>query len=186
MTTPDLIILEGPDCSGKSTLAIELCHYLKAHYIHSSYTPGMNVMEYHTNRVDEALEYLQDGPVVIDRLYPSEMVYGRFFRGNIYDEPSTDEHPWGTKYLKHHNRLEAANAVHIYCIPSKLTEAIERYATNIDKDHPYTISEWEEIYMLYNLLYVHVETTHPNTRVLHYDIDTDGKDINKFIRTLNQ
>ena len=183
---PGLILLEGPDCSGKTTLARALCDNLQAHYIHSSYTSGLDVMAYHKNHIDTAIDYLQDGPVIIDRLYPSEMVYGRAFRNNIYEESSTVETPWGTKYLELHNKLESLGTIHIYCIPSKLQKAIERYTKNIDTDHPFGSDKWEEIYMLYNLLYIHMETNHPNTRMYHYDIDTDGKDLNNFVKLICQ
>ena len=180
--SPNLILLEGPDCSGKTTLAHALCKELQAHYIHSSYTEGMDMLAYHKKQIDTAIEYLQDGPVVLDRLHPSEMVYGQVFRNNVFGEQITCENPWGTKYLELHNDLHAAGAVHIYCIPSKLNDSLERYAQNIDEDHPFGASKWKEIYMLYNSLYIHMYTSHPSTPLFHYDIDTHGKDTSSFIR----
>lgn len=186
MTTPGIILLEGPDCSGKTTLAKKLCDYWKAQYFHSSYIKGLDVMHYHRLVINQALYYAQNGPVVIDRLYPSEMIYGLQVRNNIYNSSvKADDQPWLTiDYLEHHNRLEAVNAIHIYCIPGSITNALKRYTNNIDEDHPYDLNQWEKIYMLYNEWYLHMEQYHPKTKLFHYDIDSDGQDINKFISSL--
>lgn len=66
------IILEGPDCSGKTTLSKALVGKLRCEYVHldskTQHKTYKNVLE-HDN------EYK-----VIDRHWPSELVYGLTFR----------------------------------------------------------------------------------------------------------
>lgn len=65
------IIIEGPDCAGKSTLAGKLANAL-----------GMNILKMTANGGQSVPEYLQklacDG-VIIDRCWVSEQVYSDLF-----------------------------------------------------------------------------------------------------------
>ena len=66
------IIIEGPDCAGKSTLAEKLANAL-----------DMNILKMTANGGQSAPEYLQklacDG-VIIDRCWVSEQVYSDLFK----------------------------------------------------------------------------------------------------------
>ena len=71
------IVLEGPDCAGKTTLAKELekCGY---RYIHNG-PPGNNPYIDYSNQLIHAG---YSGPTVFDRLHVGEMVYGPILRGH--------------------------------------------------------------------------------------------------------
>lgn len=79
-----IIILEGADGTGKTTLANKLCEKLSAKYIHATWSRELDcrMLEYQMNILSEAYEHYIDTslPTVIDRLWLSESVYGTCFR----------------------------------------------------------------------------------------------------------
>ena len=76
-----LIIIEGGDGTGKTTLANELVHRMGAHYCHLTYRFCDRMDQYHTAALELALKRLAYQPVVLDRWWISEQVYARAFRG---------------------------------------------------------------------------------------------------------
>src|SRR6266498_3187089 len=80
-----MIIVEGPDGSGKTTLVNELFYIFKEQFplaIAHSPGPRPHVVE-HTF---EAFAYEVKGgnrPVIHDRLFFSELVYGKILRGEV-------------------------------------------------------------------------------------------------------
>lgn len=87
-----IIIISGPDFSGKSTLANDLMQKYRNHvYIHCAVTP--NILSLHTNAIRSALKLSRDFTVIIDRLHYSELVYGPIFRNGVsYDVKKFDEY----------------------------------------------------------------------------------------------
>lgn len=86
-----IIILEGPDCSGKTTLANEIMKkYKNCVYIHNATSP--NITELHNNALVNAINLSDEFTVIIDRLHLSEEIYGSIFRNKVaYDTKSFDE-----------------------------------------------------------------------------------------------
>ena len=80
-----VIIVSGPDFSGKSTLANQLMAANRNHvYIHCAVTP--DIQKLHTTAIDSALKLSEEFTVIIDRLHYSELVYGPIFRSGVsYD-----------------------------------------------------------------------------------------------------
>lgn len=76
----NLIILEGPDHSGKSKLAFHLIEKYGFNYYHCGVKP--DIMQYHLKVLDMAYKdiNLYNSNFVIDRLHLSEFVYGNVFR----------------------------------------------------------------------------------------------------------
>lgn len=121
MTYP-LIVLEGPDSVGKTTLAKALVDYLGASYIHLTYRFKDNMFAYHTAAIEMCLHKLKHGPVVLDRWWASELIYARAFRemskwpmgGRLLDRVGLKHsvfyiccHPEDReKYLDHHMRVK--------------------------------------------------------------------------------
>ncbi len=86
-----IVIVEGGDASGKSTLISQL---MERHpnncYIHNAVTDDIKSL--HENTVDTALMASQEHWVFIDRLHLSEKVYGTIFRnGPSYDVDEFDK-----------------------------------------------------------------------------------------------
>lgn len=81
----NIIILEGCDASGKTTLAQKLMKAYPNHvYMHNAVTD--DIYSLHKNSVEAAIEASRHHLVIIDRLHLSEKVYGTVFRsGPSYD-----------------------------------------------------------------------------------------------------
>lgn len=75
-----VVLLEGPDGAGKTTLAEHLCKKYDGHYVHRTWHKGMDVWSHHSEALEIANERSANQLVVIDRLWPSEAIYGRVFR----------------------------------------------------------------------------------------------------------
>jgi hypothetical protein len=79
-----IIILEGADGTGKTTLARALVKRYDAFYIHNGLWP--DIWKRHLATVDLAIKRSQKQLVIIDRLWLSEQIYGDTFRdGPAYD-----------------------------------------------------------------------------------------------------
>lgn len=111
-----LIIVEGVDSTGKSTLARKLAVELNACYHHASGHKSLHpaMFEHHKNILDCAEINLANGHnVVLDRHWPSELCYGSILRphmAHLYD------------FNKMIDRLRALNhggnvVRYIYCSP---------------------------------------------------------------------
>lgn len=91
------LILEGADCSGKSTLALALgqqamadgCDFL---YLHGSPWPGEVELQHERMR-NQAIDALrEEAVVVIDHYWVAEQLYGAEYRGApAYDPTLIDE-----------------------------------------------------------------------------------------------
>lgn len=80
-----VIILEGPDCSGKTTLANQLMAKYRNHvYIHNAVCNDIEGL--HLNALTSAIKLSRNFVVIIDRLHLSEQIYGKIFRNKVaYD-----------------------------------------------------------------------------------------------------
>lgn len=81
-----IVIVEGPDGSGKSTLCAQLVDILgpACRYKHFSYPKDKqeadNLLYTYSTYLRNSL--IEGGNTVIDRMWPSTMVYGAVLRGN--------------------------------------------------------------------------------------------------------
>ena len=114
-----IFVLEGPDGVGKTTLALELQQYLGARYIHLTYRFKNKMHKYHYAAIRLAAHLSQHQPVVIDRWWPTEIVYADVYRG-------------GSPFTKHYFKLEhiatQMGVTYVVCLP----EDRERYLGHFD------------------------------------------------------
>lgn len=82
-----MIILEGPDGTGKTTLANALAKKLNGMVIHAGFDRRWDIRQFHSAVITSAYFIENAGcPVILDRWAVSEAVYGRVFRGGeAYD-----------------------------------------------------------------------------------------------------
>lgn len=105
-----IVILEGPDCTGKSTLARKLVETFNGVYIHATWSEQLAraMWDYHLQIVNDAVRQCDDRLVVVDRLWLSEVIYGAVYRG-------------GSK-IPHEGRmldriLRSYGALNVICLP---------------------------------------------------------------------
>lgn len=91
MRNHPIIIIEGCDGTGKTTLARKLVEMYRGYYIHNR--RHRDVWPYHIASLRQAIKMSRLGPVIIDRHWPSECVYGPVYRGGVqarYNERALD------------------------------------------------------------------------------------------------
>lgn len=110
MNKNPILIIEGSDFTGKSTLANNLMQKYRNHvYIHCAVTP--NIYALHTNAIRQAIELSKDFTVIIDRLHYSELVYGPIFRNGVsYDVKKFDDL---------YSSINIHNLYKVLCLPPK-------------------------------------------------------------------
>lgn len=100
-----IIVLEGCDCAGKTTLAKHLCRELQAEYVHFSKPKGKAGHEY--------MYFLCQANInknyVVDRFMLGEQVYGPLFRGK---STINQEEQF---YIEH--KMKAMGCVLFWCDP---------------------------------------------------------------------
>lgn len=140
-----IIVLEGPDAAGKSTLAKMLHEQYDAVVIHAARryidfptSPKPRMFHYHWAILLKAIDlaFRQHKLVVLDRHWLSEQVYGSLFRdggklpaaGRMFDRV-----------------LRRFGALNVICCPTDAKRHLGIYAKNIDGDHPYKLNQLEKI-----------------------------------------
>jgi thymidylate kinase len=76
-----LIVIDGCDGTGKTTLAKAICDRFDGVYIHNTYRWPTKMPLYHTAALHRALKLARTQLVVIDRLWMSEAIYADVYRG---------------------------------------------------------------------------------------------------------
>lgn len=113
-----IIILEGPDGAGKTTLGQHMAKQLNGTYLHLSYRWPDHMFEYHTAAIRWAIRKSHKQPVIIDRWWPSEALYAAEYRG-------------GSKWPQMGRMLDRVarkhGAVYTYCLPTDLTQYRARF-----------------------------------------------------------
>lgn len=118
MSKYPVIVLDGPDGTGKSTLAQELCQKLDAKYLHLTYRWPKNMFDYHTAALFYVLRQAQERPVVLDRWWMSEIVYADAYRG-------------GSKWPLAHRLFQKAalrhNFLYVFCLPQDKPRYLQHF-----------------------------------------------------------
>ncbi len=181
-----LIILDGPDGCGKTTLAEKLCEMYDGHYIHHTWSPELQTTmdTYLTDGLENAIEMSKDRLVVIDRLWLSEVCYSEGIReGSEYPD----------LHKKLFDRIKEVKALNIFCFPNHIKRGLERFE-ELKSERPEHYDNIEQVfYMYFNLYYGGVYAFQKPTDFLNrltsrplftefsymrYDFEVQGKDLN--------
>lgn len=138
-------LIEGPDCSGKTTLANSLCDVFPGTYIHNSNISDDIEYEKHTAGVFEKVSNtLFKDNIMVDRLLPSEYVYGTVYRNK--SRRTLDE------TLKSFILFDKI----IFCIPQDKERYLKFFEETAKTREEYItdVNKISEIYDLYQKIYV--------------------------------
>lgn len=144
-----IIVLEGADASGKSTLASIFKEQYGAEIIHCTWTPeiGTRMWDYQSHQLFNAITLSHHGLVVIDRLWPSESIYGDVLR---------DGTPWPVMGRMMDRVLMKHAAVYVICTTREedFDKAVERHlAKNDDPVNSHDAENHKYLMERYNWLY---------------------------------
>lgn len=117
-TPHPIFVVEGPDGAGKTSLCDKLKEVAGARYIHLTYRHKDKMHLYHGAALRYAVRLAQKQPVIIDRWWPSEIVYADAYRG-------------GSKFAKYYLLFEhiatANGLVYVVCLPDGRERYLEHY-----------------------------------------------------------
>lgn len=120
MSKHPIIVLEGGDGCGKTTLAEKLCDYVGGHYIHLTYRFRDGMYRYHGAALKMALLRAEHQPVVIDRWWPTELAYASAYRGGS---------KWPLMY-RHLHRVALRHGVsYVFCLPEDRRHYLKHFDT---------------------------------------------------------
>lgn len=156
-----LLILEGPDGAGKSTLAAELAKRgWRAHH-HGSYPDdGDRLWERYLFSMLPAASDLAD--VVLDRAWQAEPIYGRVHRGG-----RNRLEPWQERMLE--RVALGVNALVVWCRPS-LAHCSETFRNRKGKEMLADTAALASVYRLYAA----IEGSYARLPSMTYDFERDG------------
>lgn len=153
-----IIILEGPDSAGKTTLAEYLaCHY-KFPYLHGAHLGEASketYIKYHADQVKSAIlnRDCHNTCVVMDRHWPSYIVYNDW---NKEVDLSQDYVPYAANFPE----LNNVPVLYIFCLPDR--EQVEAKYEE-DPDHAWSAEERLKHYQRYETVYLAKKGQSPDT-----------------------
>lgn len=154
-----IFVLEGPDGAGKTSLAMELKELLGARYIHLTYRFKNKMEVYHRAAINLAAHLAQHQPVIIDRWWPSEIVYAEAYRG-------------GSKVTKHYFLLELIasrlGVTYVMCLPQPRDIYIKHFEDLKSQRNEMYDEGLDRVYDGYTWLFNNYMSFRDN--VCHYDM----------------
>lgn len=152
-----LIILEGPEASGKSTLARHLVLNHGFSYWHLTWTEMLNLAmrDYQLDAIKNIRQNLEWGrDFVLDRYWPSEIVYATVFRSSNHSDVS-----------EMYRMAEQCGALYVYCNPS---DREQRFLTHRAAKN-FGIEEFRKVCKEYDKWWQRF-TSVPANQVAEYDV----------------
>jgi hypothetical protein len=113
-----LIILDGPDGSGKTTLAREIVHQTGGHYMHLTYRFKEKMFTYHLANLHRAIKLSATKVVVVDRLWMSELCYANAYRGGS---------KWPLAYRMLERLILKHAALEVVCLPKDIHRHLDEF-----------------------------------------------------------
>lgn len=159
-----IIVLEGPDGAGKTTLANEIAKWNGGKYLHLTYRFKDRMFDYHTAAIELAAKYAEQQPVILDRWWPSEKIYADVFRGG-------SKWPLGGRLL---DRVALKLGVtYVMCFPRFKNQHLEEFE-KLKASGREMYETVDKVYDEYVKLWAQLEGR-PDW--LYYDIQSHGKNL---------
>src|SRR5690606_4274519 len=184
-----LLILEGPDGAGKTTLADAICDRVpNAIKVKLTFRPDLDIWEHHTEALRVAQDKSHDHLVIFDRHWPSEYIYGRVFRGHVqYGD-------WNARSMD--RVIMRLCGLYVMCVPNNLHYLMGVFARKkaaglemfpdvyevavryLDFVQGSIIRPWDGDYVEQISAY---QGFAQRSDVVTYDVEKEGADMNKVI-----
>jgi len=139
-----LIVIEGPDGSGKTYLQEALAKRFNAVMFHHTWSEELDtrMYDYFSDTLDQAEAFINEGRlVIIDRLNLTEQIYSKVFRNN--------SRRWEKKMFQISSRVQNLNGLEIICCPYSKMDYLARFET-IKAERQEMYGSMEQVYDLYN------------------------------------
>lgn len=159
-----LVILDGPDGVGKTTLGKELAKRFDGHYMHLTYRHKDRMFTYHTAALHRAVKLSATKLVVIDRLWLSEICYANAYRGGS---------SWPLMWRMMERVIHKVGGIHVVCLPVNTREYVEHYA-HLKSTRSELFSDTLPVYLEY---YHQFQRMKSWSHVLRFDMFTDNVDV---------
>lgn len=185
-----LIILDGPDGAGKTTLGKRLVELYGGKYFHLTYRWKSRMFEYHTAALHHALSLANKQLVVVDRLWMSEIVYATVYRGG-----ST----WPHMGRLLDRVIRAHAGLYVMCFDESMKAHQDRFM-ELKASRVEMYNDTTDVWALYNVMYhgslggeygqdyfsdiANGPGLKARADVVKYSIDVEGRDIDSFCRAL--
>jgi thymidylate kinase len=161
-----ILVVDGADGCGKTTLAEHLVKNHGARYLHAYYRFKDRMPLYHLALLNRAVELGKDQLVVLDRWWMSELIYAAEYRGGT---------PWpNVPFIQ--DRAFMRYGVYVLCLP----EDLRAYAARYKKLKATRYEMYEStvgVARRFNRLY---QGLHRRPDVVRYNILNEGRDLGKF------
>jgi thymidylate kinase len=162
------VVVEGPDGGGKTTLVNKLCTAgqqlgMSVYHAHAGYRfKRQGIFVYHTAILDMAIRSGRN-LIVIDRHWPSEIVYGHVCRGGT---------PWPHLGRMMDRVLQRLNTTYVFCLPPTKVCVDTALARAKDELYPTRVGELCQAYQ--RLLAGELGYAPPKHNVLRHDRTKDS------------
>lgn len=154
-----IIVLEGPDGAGKTSLAKELQKHVGARYVHLTYRWKDKMDLYHLAAIRYCARLAQHQPVILDRWWVSEIMYAEAYRG-------------GSSFIKTHFLLEhiatKLGVTYVACLPQNRDRYIRHYEVLKNTRVEMYDSGMSKVFDLYTDFYMKYMAVKEN--VIRYDM----------------
>ncbi len=184
-----IVCLEGADSVGKSTLAAFLAEQHHARVMHSRV--WRDCQKWHAGIIRRAVRLSSAGQLCcLDRIWPSELIYGPIFRGSVaYGDDLAAEFD---------DAIRSAPGVYVMCVPTDIRGHLARFEERKTRGGE-AFDRVEAVAQSYaDLLWGNIARPGGNLidrfcrfgdfaagrRVIHYDVDRDGRDLDVVARTI--
>jgi len=164
-----IIVIDGPDGSGKTTLANELIKKLGATYIHATFKKGWNIFNYHTKILYKAVLHILKNkkPVIIDRLWLSEAIYAEIYRGGS---------AWPLQGRFFERIINRFGGINITVTTGNMLAYISQFKKLCNTRHEMFTSDYGRVAELYNQVYYGKKGVITNNEYLNYYLNNGGID----------
>jgi thymidylate kinase len=177
-----LIIVDGPDCTGKTTLGKAIARHYSGVYWHLTCTPDLAkaMWDYQNNALDNAANLLDMGRVVVlDRHWPSEYCYAPITRPSQWTHE--DLNSFRYHFEERIARISYMQALYVFTFRMSIEDAVAAHKAEQDPAHPYNEITYRNVYRNYENLAG--EMADRDDTICYY-LEAQGKHMQAFIEGL--